>query len=234
MTFHFYKITNTVNGKSYIGYTGKLHPRNRWIEHVSQAKAGEGSVLHAAIRKYGKEPFVFEVISKLEGTSDDAIAYEATMILKNKTLITEGGYNVLATGSIWSEKQKRAHAEATKAGMTLEVRQHLSESLKSYYATGGVHAMKGKHHTDESIQQMSVSHSAMSAETKQKIGLASQDMWANPEIRQKVIQHLQHPSMETRQKMSAAKKGRTPWNKGRKHSPESIERMRQSHRKPKV
>jgi group I intron endonuclease len=216
MTFHFYKITNTVNGKSYIGYTGKLHPRNRWIEHVSQAKAGEGSVLHAAIRKYGKEPFVFEVISKLEGTSDDAIAYEATMILENKTLITEGGYNVLATGSIWSEKQKRAHAEATKAGMTLEVRQHLSESLKSYYATGGVHAMKGKTHSEESKQKMSTTHQQMTEETRKKIGQASKEMWADPEARQKVIRHLQHPSDETRQKMSAAKKGKSPWNKGRR------------------
>lgn len=232
--FHFYKVTNIINGKSYIGYTGKLHPNNRWGEHISQAKSGEGSVLHAAIRKYGKETFTFEIISTLEGTINEAVSHEATLIAENKTLITEGGYNVLASGSVWTEEQKCAHANATKAGMTPAVRQHLSDSLKSYYAAGGVHAMKGKHHTDESIQQMSVSHSAMSAETKQKIGLASQDMWANPEIRQKVIQHLQHPSMETRQKMSAAKKGRTPWNKGRKHSPESIERMRQSHRKPKV
>ena len=33
-------------------------------------------------------------------------------------------------------------------------------------------------------------------------------------------------SEETRKKMSAAKKGKPSWNKGRKHSPESIEKMR--------
>jgi hypothetical protein len=147
-----------------------------------------------------------------------------------KSHITENGYNLKRElcGANWNSaygigddrfkpktlEQKSHIAEATKAGMTAEVCQHLSQSLKSYYTAGGVHPMKGKKHTPEAIQQMSATHQQMTEETKKKIGNAAERMWADPESRQRVIQHLQHPTDETRQKMSAAKKGKTTWNKG--------------------
>ena len=225
--FHFYKVTNTINGKSYIGYTGKLHPKNRWKEHLRYAKKGTGSVLHAAIRKYGPEVFTFEILSQLEGDTNAAILQEAVLISEHKSLVCEGGYNVLVTGGTWTEEQKRVHSERTKEGMTApKIRQQMSESHKAYYAEGGVHPMQGKHHSAESIQKMSETTKAMiTEEDRERCRQMSLDQWQDPERRIALLDHIQNPSEETCQKMSQTKLGKPTWNKGKEHRQESIERM---------
>jgi hypothetical protein len=70
-------------------------------------------------------------------------------------------------------------------------------------------------------------------EFKRKTSEASKRRWADPEYRQKMLQIRRTPeyrnrvsemhkgrthSEESRQKMSAAKKGKTPWNKGKSSS----------------
>ena len=58
-----YRVTNTVNGKTYIGQT-KTPLGKRWSKHCSDARAGAGWVLAAAIRKYGKEAFTVDVVEE--------------------------------------------------------------------------------------------------------------------------------------------------------------------------
>jgi hypothetical protein len=53
----------------------------------------------------------------------------------------------------------------------------------------------------------------MSQETKDKIGQASHIMWENPEIRAKLLVHIQNPLEETRKKMRDKKLGKSSWNK---------------------
>jgi len=60
-----YKITNTVNGKFYIGQT-IMRLENRWGKHKSDAKTGAGWVLASAIRKYGADAFIIEVVEEHE------------------------------------------------------------------------------------------------------------------------------------------------------------------------
>lgn len=56
-----YKITNTVNGKSYIGITrGSL--AKRWREHRCAANSGNDKPLYRAIRKYGEHSFELSVL----------------------------------------------------------------------------------------------------------------------------------------------------------------------------
>ena len=77
--FVVYQITNTSNGKRYIGYTSKtLH--ERWEGHVKDARLGSQTHFHSAIRKYGKEVFSLEVLF-LENTSAEAKETEILMIL---------------------------------------------------------------------------------------------------------------------------------------------------------
>ena len=54
-----YKITNTINGKIYVGQTTKTIEQ-RFIKHKGQIK--DGSALHNAMLKYGVENFVIESI----------------------------------------------------------------------------------------------------------------------------------------------------------------------------
>jgi len=46
-----YKITNTLNGKVYIGKANDMN--RRWVEHLSVARRGSRKPLYAALRKYG-------------------------------------------------------------------------------------------------------------------------------------------------------------------------------------
>lgn len=216
--FYCYKITNTVNQKAYVGTAS--HPRQRWAAHKTDARKGKGFVLHAAMRKYGIEKFTFEVICCGVNRTDILKYVEPLLIDQHKTLVTEGGYNVYreSTGPL-SEIERLNHKYRTKEGMAKpEVRQHISAAVKAHYANGGVHPMLGKKHRPESIAQMSASHKDMTEETKQKIGNKAKAMWQNPEKRAKVLDHIQNPTEKTRQKMSAAKKGKTSWNKGKENT----------------
>ena len=72
-----YKITNKLNGKSYIGQTMQLVVK-RWRAHISRKST---SAIHAAIKAYGKENFSFEVIEiaptieELNMLADDVFQY---------------------------------------------------------------------------------------------------------------------------------------------------------------
>ena len=54
-----YKITNLINGKSYIGLSRDIP--TRWNEHKSHYKKGD-TILYKAMLKYGVDNFSFEII----------------------------------------------------------------------------------------------------------------------------------------------------------------------------
>ena len=56
-----YCITNTINGKKYIGMTGRSLTE-RWNSHCSSARNGSPFRFHSAIRKYGEETFIKEIL----------------------------------------------------------------------------------------------------------------------------------------------------------------------------
>ena len=58
-----YKITNKINGKFYIGQTTRKL-EYRWREHCHDALNGSQTYFHAAIKKYGKENFILEIIDE--------------------------------------------------------------------------------------------------------------------------------------------------------------------------
>ena len=66
---YIYKITNTVNGKCYVGQTTR-RPEERWSQHKTAAfhenKEAYNYPLCKAIRKYGIDNFKFEVIEQCE------------------------------------------------------------------------------------------------------------------------------------------------------------------------
>lgn len=87
-----YKITNKINGKIYIGETTRTLEQ-RWKEHCLHAKNYEnGSLLYAAIRKYGEDNFIKEVIE--DNIPEDIIfEVEASYIIDYNSNDETVGYN---------------------------------------------------------------------------------------------------------------------------------------------
>lgn len=89
-----YCITNTVNGKRYIGQSVDI--ARRWQQHVRTAETGKGmSVVHKAMREYGLQNFKFDVV--LFCPRHDMTYWERYYILNWNTLCwgpNPQGYNV--------------------------------------------------------------------------------------------------------------------------------------------
>lgn len=110
-----YKITNTINNKSYVGQT-IYSIEHRWSRHLSAAKSGSPFRFHSAIRKYGPDPWKLEVLFEDENT-DIIRKYEETVIEQENLTHSKYGYNAKPGGcggwivrdvETWKQKQSMA------------------------------------------------------------------------------------------------------------------------------
>lgn len=112
-----YKITNTVNGKIYIGQTVQTL-LDRWSDHCRPCRGRHvnRSAIASAIRKYGKENFSIEEVDRAQ-TLDELNIKEQTYIKALKCLAPDG-YNLELGG-----KSKTCHSETRlKISATLKGR----------------------------------------------------------------------------------------------------------------
>jgi len=89
-----YCITNTINGKKYIGMTGRTL-EERWKSHCSCARNGSTFRFHSAIRKYGEEAFTKEILFHDLNIKECRTIEEET-ILEHNTM--KQGYNAKPGG----------------------------------------------------------------------------------------------------------------------------------------
>lgn len=81
--FVIYLITNTVNGKVYVGKSG--NPAGRWCDHKKVAQGGrekypeEFFAVHAAMHKYGIQNFRFDILEEFD-SEDEAYYFETWWI----------------------------------------------------------------------------------------------------------------------------------------------------------
>ena len=130
MYYTIYKTTNKTNGKFYIG---KHETKN-----INDSYMGSGRVLKDAIKKYGKENFIKEILFVFETREE--------MNQKEKDLITEDfvnrndTYNVGVGGEGGSHFKNKKHTDETKQRLslkareqrhTLETRNKISENNKN-------------------------------------------------------------------------------------------------------
>lgn len=94
-----YKITNLLNNKVYIGQS--VNPQKRWWQHCNSAQVHcDEYPIHNAIRKYGKDNFLFEVI-EWTGNYDNRemeLIKQYNSISPNGYNISKGGANTVLTG----------------------------------------------------------------------------------------------------------------------------------------
>lgn len=103
-TCGIYRIQNKINGKIYIGKSVDI--KRRWSSHITDSNVdderwnsnyrGVKTPIHAAIRKYGKENFVFEILEECnkEELNDKEKYWIKTLNATNK----ENGYNITLGG----------------------------------------------------------------------------------------------------------------------------------------
>ena len=89
-----YCITNTINGKKYIGMTGRTLTE-RWNSHCSSARNGSPFRFHSAIRKYGETSFSKEILFD-DLSIQECRTIEEETIEEYNTMVH--GYNVRPGG----------------------------------------------------------------------------------------------------------------------------------------
>jgi len=149
MVSYLYSVTNKINGKQYIGKAND--PVHRWKEHLDCARLQIGnSAIAAAIRKYGHENFIFEVIGEFE-SEELAYLHETYEIIERRTLISQNGYNITRGG------------RGGKEGFLMpeEVRQKISKMRKGMKFSDSHRenlskAFTGRTHTKEVRDKMSI------------------------------------------------------------------------------
>jgi group I intron endonuclease len=182
-----YSITNTVNGKMYVGQAVNL--KSRKAHHFNDLKRNKHRNIHLqrAYNKYGKDNFIFKVILYCE-------PFELTRYEQAIVDITSNIYNIRklcvisSLGINPSEETKRKTSESNKGKYfgTEESRRKLSE------------AQKGKVMSEESRRKNSEAHKGeknpmygkcTSEETKRKQSEAHKAYWVNKRLL--AITHLE-------------------------------------------
>jgi len=115
---YIYLITNTINGKRYVGQTQREDIEKRWKEHKICDKYTIGRCLLNAYKKHGVETFKFQIICIC--FDGDCNKFEDEYIRKYNTL-SPNGYNLKSGGS-----HGRHHPETIKL---------ISEKLKGRQLT---------------------------------------------------------------------------------------------------
>lgn len=221
-----YRITNNINGKTYIG-------QHKYRDENDPMKGyhGGGTLLFRAYKKYGFENFSTEVLYKRIQRKETADSMEIWMIEKERKSNENGCYNITAGGGgsngvPRTSETKQKLREVLKGKMvgpknpmygkkhTDDAKKKMSDAVKKRPSN-----QKGLHRTPEQRKRMSDAHKGHIPWNKGKVG--SQTAWNkgkhwSEEIRRKISEGEKgwKHSEETKHKMSEMRKGKKWYNNG--------------------
>lgn len=230
-----YVITNTVNGKQYVGQT-RCGIMERWRKHWRRAESGKGAcqAIAAAIMKYGNDAFTIDVVIELPGNATQSVIDEAEkQVIREMSTLSPNGYN-LSEGGKGGRPSEAACARMSFARkgkkLSEEHRQKLSEAHRGRKRTSEsqiaaykklAEQRKGKPRPPEVIAKMAQSQKkrAKSPTPAMKLKLekmheAVRGRVQSPDERARrsaslTAHYAKHPrSAETCRKLSEVQKGR--------------------------
>lgn len=174
---YIYRVYDKLNDRSYIGLTTKTIPK-RWIAHCNKAACGSKTLLHSAIRRYGKDNFSIECIETCKGISFSELCEKEIHYIKeyDTFYINENGYNMTIGGDgtygvklsqevrnrmsesrrgkkrkpFTEEHRRNIGIASTKKIYTEDYRRKISEATK-----GKNNPMYGKIQTNDAREKMS-------------------------------------------------------------------------------
>jgi group I intron endonuclease len=186
-----YCVTNSVNGKLYVGQT-TLSLALRWRSHLRAAQKGSVCTLHSAIRKYGVAAFVIEQLDSADSL-EELNCKEVHYINALQTL-APAGYNLTTGGDHYKFScETREKISRMKQCMTNETREKISASSRMRV---------GRKNTAETLRKMSevqLGH-PVSEGTRLKLKKAAAGRVMSAEER--LERSGWHHSEETRRQMS--------------------------------
>jgi group I intron endonuclease len=212
--FIIYKATNLINGKNYIGQTVKTL-KERKSGHVRKSEHGSKYCFHNAIKKYGVETFVWEIICSCQ--SKDEVDVREREFIKVFNAKVPSGYNMTDGG----EGTVGCHPSE-------ETRIKASVAQKMFIQRTGILNFLGKKHTAESrakitAAQIGKKRGPHSAEHREKIRKALTGRIISEEQKIKISKTLTGYKHSAESRVNNSK-----GHKGLKHSSESKEKMRKA------
>lgn len=231
--FYIYRITNKINGKTYIG--------QHKYKKLNDDYMGSGKLIRRAQKKYGMENFEKEILYSRIQHKETADDMERFAIAKERAL-GKAEYNIADGGNGGnlgeevnkkiSETQKGRHpsaetirkrSEALKGHkVSEETRKKISEANKGRVISDewrrkmseNHKGMEGKHHSEESKKKMSES---MKGKNKGKQRTDEQRKRISEAMKGKSTAWLKgkHLSEETKRKIAESKKGKPSPIKGK-------------------
>ena len=181
-----YLITNTLNGRRYVGQTKYPTPLKRYKSHWHAALKNPNTPLYVDMQQYGKENFTLETLCSVPRDHlNDMEAYWAEQLctyIWDKSLYYPRGYNIKPCGTGLSNTDDYAY--------------NLATSVKNAIKRRGEYWWKGRTHKPETIEKMRQINLGRkhTPEAIIKIGNSHRGKKASPELRAK---------------LSASHKGRT-------------------------
>lgn len=238
MVSGIYKITNTTNGKVYVG--SAVNFDTRWKEHIRELRKGthHSSALQNAWNKYGEEKFEFSIIEECERTRKVLLGREQYWMDTLESVAK--GYNIAKTaGSQLGMKQSpeaiaarvekntgkkrtpetRARMSEAQSNRSPEWCANISASKKRYWSEKGTDSIKGENNpmygkspSQETLEKMSKSLTGKrhTQETKDRLSEIMKNRSSEfiEEIAQKNRGKKRTP--EQRAKMSEVQSNRSP------------------------
>lgn len=152
-TRYIYRITNLVNGKTYIGqHTVRV---NRTV--TSDTYMGSGKMIRAALAKYGKENLKKDILFCGEYTKEEIDKFEKCAIFVER-ICGKAEYNIADGGQGWNEGLRAAYEAAIH---TESYKRNHSAAMKKAVENGHMKGwtkhdtFKGRRHSEDTKKKIS-------------------------------------------------------------------------------
>ena len=213
-----YLITNTVNGKPYVGQT-QLTMKQRWRGHLGSARGTRSKFpIHEAIRKYGPAAFAVQSLVHVRTLKQLNVMERIWVSLMNSKVpngynLTDGGDGVLGL----AEESRKRIGEANRgtryalgAIRSEETRKRIGKASTGRFFSSASRAKmsakrKGVPKSEEHRRKIGKGNlgKEISKSTREKLSRSIKAHWAIPENRKKMEIHLTELHAATSERMNS-------------------------------